>query len=201
VIRKSEQFASMEDLHSLDFEKLGEVRQGYVLKVVRDAQAKEELKKGTLKTITLEPTFMVVNTETLSLYQNENINSLVDSIPLDSLECKLLQSESRALNQQIAGHNYMTCFGVYEKKNANPTEAVARDYFCLESRMAAKNWIDAIKNFYRSTLRAALPNEDLSAISPGPQTSTVSGSNQFAQMRVKSKKALEAQEEQNEGNL
>lgn len=89
----------MEDLHSLDYEKLGEVRQGYVLKVVRDAAAKLALKSNTLKVVTLEPTFMVVNTETMSLYQNENINSLVDSIPLDSLEVKLLQSESRALNQ------------------------------------------------------------------------------------------------------
>lgn len=95
----------------------------------------------------------------------------------------------------------MTCFGVYEKKTGNENNAIARDYFCLESKMAAKNWIDAIKSFYKSVLRANLPNEDISALSPAPQTNDVAGSNQFAQMRVKSKKALELQEEQNEGNL
>jgi hypothetical protein len=35
--------------------------------------------------ITLETTFLVMNTETLSMYVNENINSLMDSMPLADL--------------------------------------------------------------------------------------------------------------------
>ena len=99
VIRKSEQFQSMEDLHALDFEKLGEVRQGYVLRVVRDKDTDIQLKANKLKTVTLEPVFLVVNTQTVSLYQNENINSLTDSLPLKDLECKLLVSKDRQASE------------------------------------------------------------------------------------------------------
>lgn len=36
IIRKNEHFQSMDDMHSLDFEKVAEVRQGYGLRVIKD---------------------------------------------------------------------------------------------------------------------------------------------------------------------
>jgi hypothetical protein len=65
----------------------------------------------------------------------------------------------------------MTCFGIYIKDKNDVGSA--HDFFCLESKMAAKNWIDAINSFYRSTLRAALPNEDTNSMSGGVTTSEV----------------------------
>lgn len=134
IVKKNEQFASLDDLHSLDFEKVGEVRQGYLLRYSGPKNKIEDL-----NVITLEPTFVVVNTETLSMYQNENINSLMESLPLKDLKMTLLASSKPSINKIIAGHNFMTCFEI-TLGNAKNFE----DIFCLESKMAAKNWIDAI---------------------------------------------------------
>ena len=72
---------TMDDMHSLDFEKVAEVRQGYGLRVIKEVGMDDRLKSGEAKSIilTLEPVFMVLNPETLSFYMNENINSLTYS--------------------------------------------------------------------------------------------------------------------------
>lgn len=47
----------MDDMHSLDFEKVGEVRQGYALRYVESAGSFSK----TANVITLEPVFLVLN--------------------------------------------------------------------------------------------------------------------------------------------
>lgn len=86
--------------------------------------------------ITLEPTFLVLNTETLSMYVNENINSLMDSMPLADLTVQMLDDQKNT--KTLAEHNHLTCFTLSLNKNPN------HEIMCLESKMAARNWVDAI---------------------------------------------------------
>jgi len=88
--------------------------------------------------ITLEPTFLVVNTETLSMYMNENINSLMDSMPLSDLTVTLLDSTHSSSSSSPSTPNYLTCLTL--SLNKSPSHEI----LCLESKMAAKNWVDAI---------------------------------------------------------
>jgi hypothetical protein len=48
----------------------------------------------------------------------------------------------------------MTCFTLIFNAKDN--------IICLESKAAAKNWIDAINSYYKSTLRLPAPGEDIS---------------------------------------
>lgn len=148
----------MDDMHSLDFEKVAEVRQGYGLRVIKETGAEEKVRAGEAKSsiITLEPVFMVLNPETLSFYMNENINSLMNSFPLKDLTATIVTPS----NTLVQANHYMTCFQL--KVSDKPG-----DFICLESRMAAKNWIDAIHAFYRSTLRVPKPGEDIEILDKG----------------------------------
>lgn len=127
---------------------------------------------------------MVLNPETLSFYMNENINSLMNSFPLKDLSANIVTPS----NSLIQANHYMTCF---QLKVADKPG----DFICLESRMAAKNWIDAIHSFYRSTLRVPGPGEDIAILDKGSSTQAASDSNQFAELRIKNQQEKEKQEE------
>lgn len=127
---------------------------------------------------------MVLNPETLSFYMNENINSLMNSFPLKDLTATIVTPS----NTMIQANHYMTCFQL--KVSDKPA-----DFICLESRMAAKNWIDAIHAFYRSTLRVPGPGEDIAILDQGSSSQAASDSNQFAELRIKNQQEKEKQEE------
>lgn len=80
LIMKNEHFPSMDSLHSLDFEKLCDIKQGYLLR--KEAE------------MTLSPVFGVINKESLSLYENDNVNSLITSYPLKELYMSTLDAHS-----------------------------------------------------------------------------------------------------------
>lgn len=63
----------------------------------------------------------------------------------------------------------MTCFEIIADSSKN--------IICLESKAAAKNWLDAINSFYRSTLRLPAPGEDITILEKGSTTQASSDSN------------------------
>jgi hypothetical protein len=194
IIKKNEHFQSMDDMHSLDYEKVGEIRQGYGLRYVADSKGLTSTSANGQKmnVLTLEPVFMVLNPETLSFYMIENINSLMDSFPLKDLKATIITPS----NARIQSNHYMTCFKLSVENQRGNEEII-----CLESRFAAKNWVDAIQSFYQSTLRAPAAGENVAILDKGSVTVATSSSNQFAQLRIKNQQDLEKQTETNEKNL
>lgn len=159
--------------------------------MVRDEEQEDKFFAGVTKNfvLTLEPVFMVLNQHTLSLYMNENINSLMDSFPLKDLSPVMIAPTT----VPVQANHYMTCFSLTPKKDA--------DIICLESRFAAMNWVDAMHAFYKSTLRLPAPGEDIAVLEKGSTTQASSDSNQFAALRIKSQEEKERQEEQAEKNM
>ena len=119
-----------------------------------------------IKVIMLEPTFLVLNQETLSLYKNENINSLMDSFPLHDIKCSILSANN--YHDAIDAH-FMTCFTIQIGLNENSKEVL-----CLESKMAVENWIDAINTFYQATIRKFTPDDHPADMKKGDITAITS---------------------------
>ena len=67
---------SLNNRHDLDYEDYCNVKQGYLSVVTSDEISKEYKGKVVLK---LKPVFAVLNKETLSLFENENVKSLYKS--------------------------------------------------------------------------------------------------------------------------
>lgn len=126
MIKKTSNFQSMNDLHSLDYEELCKIKQGYVLRYVGRQD----------KVLEFSPVFAVLNKDTLSLYENENINSLITSYLLSKLKI----SENKS--SKVAGANNMKCLKLTMSGDSSEMESV-----CLDSSDEAKLWKEGIKNF------------------------------------------------------
>jgi hypothetical protein len=83
----------MDALHSLDFEKVCEIKEGYLLREAGE--------------MTLMPVFGVINQESLSLYENDNLNSLITSYPLQTVYMSTLDSQSA---NPLAKVKQVSCF-------------------------------------------------------------------------------------------
>lgn len=115
MIKKNKQFESMDDLHSLDYQRLCEVKQGYVLRYLESVEEEESKKK----VMWFEPVFAVLNKQTLSLYESENVNSLITSYLLTGLQPEAINpmKQLNGESDQFANKN-MRCLKLKDKANS-----------------------------------------------------------------------------------
>ena len=90
--------------------------------------------------LNFSPVFAVLNKDTLSLYENENINSLITSYLLSGL--KVSDSKNGGNN----GAKNMKCL----KLSMSGIPEV--DTICLDSSEEEKLWKEAINHFYRCSV-------------------------------------------------
>ena len=135
LVTKNEHFPSMDSLHSLDFEKLCDIKQGYLLRKVGD--------------MTLSPVFGVINKESLSLYENDNVNSLITSYPLPELYMSTLDIHS---NSPLAQSPLVKCFQILQTGEIMET-------LCLENNQARQDWQQAVLQFSKCSVEESASNK------------------------------------------
>lgn len=150
---------SLTSRHDLDFEEYCNVKQGY-LSVVRGNERSDKMKKQVLR---LKPVFAVLNKETLSLFENENVKSLYRSYPMRFIKPNNVPKSWEAVHcwQVVRGVAKMkedkkTGEKKEEKEKVGENEEGGDELddskiivdLCAADHAEAEQWMKAIKDFH-----------------------------------------------------
>lgn len=94
-----------------------------------------------------EPIFAVLNKQTLSLYESENVNSLITSYLLSSLN-PIAVNPMKQMNGDASrfGNKNMKCL---ELKDNQSTTQSKNMFICVDNTKEVENWKTAISEFHR----------------------------------------------------
>ena len=146
---------SLLNRHDLDFEETCNLKQGYLAYVMNSTY--DDYNKKQL--ITAKPVFAVLNKETLSLFENENVRSLLSSYPLGKVR------ESNVPLNWNSTHCWQIVKGEgqedkYEDNinspNQNNLELPSADVItslCASDEYEMNGWMKAIKDFHNCEVR------------------------------------------------
>lgn len=108
--------------HDLDYEAYCELKQAFILKLIKMEIEMHNNRKQNLK-LFFEKVFLQINEKTISIFQNENPESLTASFNLNLVEFS-----------PIKVFNNISCFGAHSKIVSNIKPNIF-EIFCVEQEM------------------------------------------------------------------
>ena len=108
--------------HDLDYEAFCDVKQGFIMTLEKLEMGVQKEKKIALR-FTMQEKFIQLNEKTISVFLNENPDSMQESFNLKSVEFS-----------KMWGFNNISCFAVFSAILPNENPEIFR-VFCLEDKM------------------------------------------------------------------
>lgn len=157
---------SLQNRHDLDFEEYCNVKQGYI-SVVKANEKSNKLGKQVLR---LKPVFAVLNKETLSLFENENVKSLYRSYNMRFIKPNNVPKKWEAVNcwQVVRGVKKANSEGGEDKDKEQEKEEKLGDNeeggdeleadkimvdLCASDHGEMEGWMNAIKDFHNCDIK------------------------------------------------
>lgn len=149
--------------HDLDYDEQCVLKQGYLAQVLsvntKQSFTKNDTDKGVEQTfITMRPVFTVLNKQTLSIFENENVDGLLYSIPLTKIPSSCVYPKWKST----------FCFSVVEGDNSIPLKtdfdftALPSTYnkhnikltLCATLSSVRDSWANAINTFHNCEVKS-----------------------------------------------
>ena len=147
---------SLLNRHDLDFTEMCNLKQGYLAYIMNSTYDDYNEKQ----IITAKPVFAVLNKDTLSLFENENVRSLLQSYPLGNLKKSNvpLNWNSTHCWQVLKGEGQEDKYkGNLDSSSQNNLELPTVDVItslCASDEYEMKSWMEAIDQFHNCEVKA-----------------------------------------------
>lgn len=132
LIKKKREEESHANHHDLEFTEQCNLKQGYVAEVTSRTKKSEE----NPLIIEARPVFAVLNKKTLSLFENENVNALIKTIPI----------QGEITTYQPTDWDTLNCFRILDSPREKGKSKTLLE-LCTDNRKSTNEWMSAITEF------------------------------------------------------